>query len=54
MTYLVEVLDPPDHPLARPLTFRLGPFQTREEAERMALRAKATNARATTRVVEQE
>jgi hypothetical protein len=54
MTYIVQVVDPPDNPLARPLAFRLGPFATREEAERMALRAKATNSRAMTQIVERD
>lgn len=53
MTFVVEVIDPPEYALARPLKFRLGPFATKEEAEKMALRARETNSRATTRIVEQ-
>jgi hypothetical protein len=52
MSYLVEVTDPPTHPLERPLRFRLGPFTSREEAERMAQRAQETNSRTETRIVE--
>jgi hypothetical protein len=54
MSYIVEVIDPPDNALARPMRFKLGPFATREEAERMALRAKETNSRATTQIVERD
>lgn len=52
MTYIVEVVDPPENSLTRPLRFRLGPFDSRDEAEKMALRAKETNSRAETRIVE--
>lgn len=54
MSYVVEVIDPPSHPLERPLRFRLGPYTTKDEAEEMARRAKATNSRAQTRIVENE
>lgn len=53
MSYVVEVVDPPSHPLERPLRFRLGPYKTKDEAEEMARRAKETNGRAQTRIVEQ-
>jgi len=52
MSYVVEVIDPPDNALARPMKFKLGPFATRPEAEKMAKRAQETNSRATTRIVE--
>ena len=54
MSYLVEVIDPPDNTLARPVKFKLGPYATRDEAEKMAKRAEATNSRATTRIVERD
>lgn len=54
MSYLVEVTDPPDSALARPFRFKLGPYATRQEAEKMAQRAKETNNRAQTRIVEQD
>ncbi|MDQ6603663.1 MAG: hypothetical protein M3176_11610 [Chloroflexota bacterium] len=54
MSYVVEVIDPPDNALARPMRFHLGPFATRDEAEKMAKRAEATNSRATTRIVERD
>jgi hypothetical protein len=53
MQYAVEVIDPPYHPLGHPIRFMLGPFPTREEAERMARRARETNGGTETRVVEQ-
>ena len=54
MSYLVEVTDPPDSALARPFRFKLGPYATRQEAEKMAQRAKETNNRAQTRIVERD
>ena len=50
--YAVEVVDPPYHPLGHPVRFTLGPFPTREEAERMARRARDTSDGTETRVVE--
>lgn len=54
MSYLVEVIDPPDNALARPVRFKLGPYATRAEAEKMAKRAEATNSRATTSIIERD
>jgi hypothetical protein len=54
MSYIVEVIDPPDNALARPMHFKLGPFSSRDEAEKMAMRARQTNSRATTRIVERD
>jgi hypothetical protein len=50
--YAVEVVDPPYHPLAQPVCFTLGPSATREEAERIARRARDTNGGTRTCVVE--
>ncbi len=49
--FYVEVIDPPDTPTSRPRHFRLGPFEQREEAERLARRATATSRGSEARVI---
>jgi hypothetical protein len=51
LAYMVEVEDPPHHPLERPMHFRLGPFASRAEAERIAARARDTETGSHTRIV---
>lgn len=50
--YFVDVVDPPNSVLARPLQFRLGPYAQRDQAEAIAARARATNDGTETQIVE--
>lgn len=52
MTYYVEVVDPPEGGMSKPLRFKLGPFSTRDAAEEMAQRARATNSRSVAKIIE--
>jgi len=52
--FIVQVHDPPDNPMSRPLEFRLGPFADREQAEAMAARAVETQGGTTVEVIETE
>jgi len=52
--FIVHVHDLPDHPLSRPLDFRLGPFVDRAQAETMAARAVETQEGTTAEVIETE
>lgn len=50
--FIVQVHDPPDHPLSHPLQFRLGPFADRAQAEAIAARAVETQVGTTAEVIE--